>query len=275
MQVGVLGGGLQGCCVALEDSPRGESASRWSTRTRTCSPGPPSPTRARCTSATCTPPTRPCARPARWWPEALSFAPFLRRHLGQDVVLATSRPAAYAVHRDSQHGPDAVAGYLAAVHELVADAASAPGAAYLGGDVLAPVRRLSTPEVTEQLDPEHAVAVFDSPEVAIDPVALAAMLRRRIADEPLIEDDVHPGGVGQARRRRAHTRSWAPPMGTSGRRPSTRWSTPCGAGGSRSTRPSGCAPADPGCTGSSTASACGARPAPGAAERDGDLRAVR
>ena len=118
---------------------------------------------------------------------ALAFLPFLRRHLGDDLLLETSSPAAYVVHRDSQHDVEAVAGYLGAVHDLVAEAAAVPGAAYLGGDVDAPVRRWREVEVAEQFDPAHAVAVFDSPEVAVDPVALAARLRERIAAEPLIE----------------------------------------------------------------------------------------
>ena len=42
-------------------------------------------------------------------------------------------------------------------------------------------------EVAEQFDLEHVVTAFASPEVAIDPLALAALLRRRIADEPLID----------------------------------------------------------------------------------------
>ena len=186
MQVGVLGGGLQGCCVALELASRGarvtlvDENADLLTRTAVANEG-----KVHLGYMYAADPSLRTAR--TMMAGALSFAPFLRRHLGRDVALTTSRPAAYAVHRDSQHGPDAVAGYLAAVHDLVAAAAASPGAAYLGGDVLAPVRRWSTAEITEQLDPEHAVAVFDSPEVAIDPVALAAMLRRRIADEPLIE----------------------------------------------------------------------------------------
>ncbi len=185
-RVGVLGGGLQGCCVALELAARGvpvtlvDENADLLTRTAVANEG-----KVHLGYMYAADPSLRTAR--TMLAGALAFAPSLRRHLGEDLVLATSTPAAYVVHRDSQHGPDAVSGYLAAVHDLVAEAAGAPGAAYLGGDVRAPVRRWSTAEVSERFDPERAVAVFDSPEVAVDPVALAALLRRRLVDDPLIE----------------------------------------------------------------------------------------
>ena len=141
--------------------------------------------------------------------------------------------------------------------------------------MLAPVRRWSTAEVTEQLDPEHAVAVFDSPEVAIDPVALAAMLRRRIADEPLIElrtrhrvesvkrdvDERYEvvgttdGDEWEATFDQVVNALWGGRIAvdeTLGLRPGRPWLHRL-----RRRQPAV------------------ARPAPGAAERDGDLRAVR
>ena len=234
-RVGVLGGGLQGCCVALELASRGvpvtlvdENADLLTRTARQRGQGAPGYMYA----------ADPSLRTARTMlAGALAFAPSLRRHLGEDLVLATSTPAAYVVHRDSQHGPDAVSGYLAAVHDLVAEAAGAPGAAYLGGDVLAPVRRWTTAEVSERFDPERAVAVFDSPEVAVDPVALAALLRRRFVHAPFrgvtrhrvesvkrdVDDRYEVGGT-------TGDDEWEETF--------NRWSTPCGAGGSRLTRPS-------------------------------------
>lgn len=186
MPVGVLGGGLQGCCIALELASRGVSVTLVDenvdllTRTAVANEGKVHLGYMYAADSS--------LRTARTMlAGALAFAPFLRRHLGEDLVLATSQPAAYVVHRDSQHGPDAVAGYLSAVHRLVVDAAARAGAAYLGSDVLAPVRQWSRAEVAEQFDLEHVVTAFASPEVAIDPLALAALLRRRIADEPLID----------------------------------------------------------------------------------------
>jgi len=200
--VAVLGGGLQGCCVALELASRGvpvtlvDENAELLTRTAVANEGK---VHLGYMYAADT-----SFRTARtMMAGALAFTPFLRRHLGSDLVLDTSSPAAYVVHRDSQHGPDAVAGYLAAVHDLVVEAASAPGAAYLSR-VDTPVRRWGEAEVSAQFDPDHAVAVFDSPEVAVDPLALAALLRARIATEPLIE--VRPGHRVEAVKRNAEDR---------------------------------------------------------------------
>jgi glycine/D-amino acid oxidase-like deaminating enzyme len=185
-RVGVLGGGLQGCCVALELASRGISVvlvdenDALLTRTAVANEG-----KVHLGYMYAADPSMRTAR--TMMRGALAFLPFLRRHLGDDLVLETSVPAAYVVHRDSQHDVAAVAGYLGAVHDLVGEAAAVPGAAYLGGDVDAPLRRWRAGEVSEVFDPAHAVAVFDSPEVAVDPLALAARLHERIAAEPLIE----------------------------------------------------------------------------------------
>ncbi len=184
--VAVLGGGLQGCCIALELAARGIPAvlvdenDDLLTRTAIANEG-----KVHLGYMYAADPSLRTARVML--SGALAFGPFLERHLGTDARLATSSPAAYVVHRDSQRGVDEVTAYLNAVHDLVADAATRPGAAYVGGTVSAPVRRWSAREVADRFDPAIAAAVFDSPEVAIDPVALAGLLRRRIADEPLVE----------------------------------------------------------------------------------------
>jgi glycine/D-amino acid oxidase-like deaminating enzyme len=202
-RVAVLGGGLQGCCIALELASRGlpvtlvDENADLLTRTAVANEG-----KVHLGYMYAADPSLRTAR--RMASGALAFAPFLRRHLGTEVALATSSPAAYAVHRDSQRDATAVARYLDAVHDLVAEAATVPGAAYLGDDPAAPVRRWSASEVAEVFDPTEAVAVFESPEVAIDPVALAVLLRARIADEALIE--VRTGHRVESVKRRADGR---------------------------------------------------------------------
>jgi glycine/D-amino acid oxidase-like deaminating enzyme len=185
-RVGVLGGGLQGCCIALELASRGarvvlvDENPDLLTRTAVANEG-----KVHLGYMYAADPSLRTAR--TMLSGALAFAPFLRRHLGGDLDLATSSPAAYVVHRDSQHGVEQVAAYLDAVHGLVADAARVPGATYLGGAVTAPLRRWTEAEIEACFDPAEAVGVFDSPEVAVDPLALASVLRRRITEEPLVE----------------------------------------------------------------------------------------
>jgi glycine/D-amino acid oxidase-like deaminating enzyme len=185
-RVAVLGGGLQGCCIALELASRGvevllvDENDDLLSRTAVANEG-----KVHLGYMYAADPSLRTAR--TMLTGALAFAPFLRRHLGQGLELATSSPAAYVVHRASQHDADAVADYLSAVHDLVVEAAARPGASYLGGDVERPVRRWSGAEVSGPFDPREVAAVFDSPEVAVDPVALADLLRRRIADESRVE----------------------------------------------------------------------------------------
>jgi hypothetical protein len=119
---------------------------------------------------------------------ALSFAPFLERHLGQasDSFLV-SVPATYVVHRDSQHNADVVCSYLKTVHRLINEAAEGRKSAYFGKDLSIALRSWSPAEKETEFDPTIALAAISTPEIAINPVVLAESLRSRIADHPLIE----------------------------------------------------------------------------------------
>lgn len=119
---------------------------------------------------------------------ALAFARFFARHLAlPEHSLSISRPAAYVVHRDSQRTPDQVADYLKTVHVLVREASDGRADAYFGVDLSRPLRMWSAAERELEFDPEIALAAFDTPEVAIDPAALASAVRQRIDAEPRIE----------------------------------------------------------------------------------------
>ena len=105
---------------------------------------------------------------------ALAFAPFLERHLGQSAhSFSVSVPATYIVHRDSQHSAEDVCAYLRTVHALINEAAEGRTQAYFGKDLRAPLRSWSTAEKAAEFDPEIALAAISTPEIAINPVALA------------------------------------------------------------------------------------------------------
>ena len=120
---------------------------------------------------------------------ALTFAPFFSRHLGDlaETALETSIPAVYAVHHDSQHGPEEVGGYIDAVYNLVVEAAAGRENSYFHADLSRRPRLWSKNEIETQFDPDAATAAFDTPEVAINPVKLATALKARVAAEPKIE----------------------------------------------------------------------------------------
>ena len=119
---------------------------------------------------------------------ALAFAPFLRDYLGVPLNgFELSDPAVYVVHRDSQRAPDEIEDYLVAVHSMVQEASEAGAGDYFGIDLTAPIRRWSAGEMDRELAPGETLAAFTSPEVAINPVALAALVKARIEATPNIE----------------------------------------------------------------------------------------
>ena len=106
MHVGVLGGGLQGCCVALALAAKGAKVVLFDrneallSRTAVANEG-----KIHLGYMYAADPTLSTAR--TMMKGALAFAPFFERHLDIPIdALATSAPAAYVVHRDSQHPPD-------------------------------------------------------------------------------------------------------------------------------------------------------------------------
>ena len=183
MHVGVLGGGLQGCCAAIALAERGARVTLIDrnpdllTRAAVANEG-----KVHLGYMYAGDATLSTAR--AMMQGALAFSGFFTRYLGAAWQPETSAPAAYAIHRDSQHGLDEVAPYLAAVHGLIQDAVKAGGGPYFGQDLAAPLRRWSRSELEARFDPGQVVAVFDSPEVAINPVELGRILRDRIAAHP-------------------------------------------------------------------------------------------
>ena len=119
---------------------------------------------------------------------ALKFGSFLERHLCQPAhSFSTSVPAIYVVHRESQHSVEEVCSYLETVHSLVREAAEGKNGAYFAKDLRAPLRTLSASEKENEFNPAVALAAVSTPEVAINPTALAAALRKCVDEHPKIE----------------------------------------------------------------------------------------
>src|ERR1700694_5439050 len=123
MHVAVLGGGLQGCCIALALADRGAKVALFDknesllSRAAIANEG-----KIHLGYMYAGDPSLSTAR--MMMQGALAFAPFFTRYLGLALDRMTvSIPAVYLVHRDSQRGPEEIARYLAAVHELVREAA--------------------------------------------------------------------------------------------------------------------------------------------------------
>ena len=187
MRVAVLGGGLQGCCVALALAERGINTAIFDRNDRLLS-------RAAVANEGKIHLGYMYANDGSYstarlmMQGALAFAPFFARHLGlAQGSISISRPAAYVVHRDSQRTPDQVSRYLKSVHTLIREASEGRRDAYFGRDLADEPRMWSGEERETQFDPQVALAAFDTPEVAIDPAALAVAVRNRIGADRRID----------------------------------------------------------------------------------------
>ncbi|MGH6727986.1 MAG: FAD-dependent oxidoreductase [Pseudolabrys sp.] len=187
MRVGILGGGLLGCCAALALAERGidvavlDQNQSLLSRAATANEG-----KIHLGYMYAADPTFATARVMMTG--ALAFAPFMHRYAGISIErIKTSFAANYVVHRDSQHSAEAVIAYLTGVHRLVIEAASGRESAYFGLDLSMPLRSWRLSEREAMFNPQRVLAAFETPEVAIDPEALAVELRACIAGHPRIE----------------------------------------------------------------------------------------
>jgi len=187
MDVGVLGGGLQGCCVALALAERGAKVTLFDknndllSRAAVANEG-----KIHLGYMYAGDPTLSTAK--MMMAEALAFAPFLERYLGRRAQsFSVSNPATYLVHRDSQHSPEHVCAYLRTVHGLVNEAAEKRTEAYFGKDLNAPLKVLSATEREAEFNPATVLVAVSTPEIAINPVLLAQAMKDRVASHTRIE----------------------------------------------------------------------------------------
>jgi hypothetical protein len=185
--VAVLGGGLQGCCVALALAERGCAVVLFDrndallSRTAVANEG-----KIHLGYMYAGDPSLATAR--MMMQGALAFAPFIRRYIkNRENVLATSNPAAYVVHRDSQHDVEEVSAYLLRVYQILLDASKGHEDAYFGADLGTPPRAWSDQERDAAFNRDVAVKVFDSPEVAVNPAELASAIGSCVLAAPRIE----------------------------------------------------------------------------------------
>lgn len=187
MHVAVLGGGLQGCCVAMALAEKGARVTLFDrntdllTRAAVANEG-----KIHLGYMYAGDSTLNTAR--MMMQGALAFAPFLSKHLGVSYEsFEISKPAVYVVHRHSQKSADEVQAYICAVHSLIQEAAANLNGAYFGVDLQQMIHSWSSSELDRELNPEEICGAFTSPEVAIDPVALARLIRSRIEQTPSID----------------------------------------------------------------------------------------
>jgi glycine/D-amino acid oxidase-like deaminating enzyme len=177
MRVAVVGGGIQGCAVALELAGRGVQVTLYERRERLLDAA------SRHTEGKIhlgfVYAADDSLRTARLMARgAAAFAPAMQRWIGARAGgVVVSRPFHYAVHRRSMRTPDALAATYARVGEVIRQEIAA--GAYFGVDDPGSIRRLTGDEAVA-FGPD-AAAVFATEEVAVEPDALADALAAAVA----------------------------------------------------------------------------------------------
>jgi hypothetical protein len=135
---------------------------------------------------------------------ALAFAPLMRRWVGPAFdAIPVSTPFHYVVHKDSLLSVPDVEDHFRRSHALAVEHGGAAEPDYFGSDYRVPPARMTEAEVEARFDRRVVQAAFTSPEIAIDPEALAALVRARLDAEPKIRcvlqarvHGVEPGADG-------------------------------------------------------------------------------
>jgi glycine/D-amino acid oxidase-like deaminating enzyme len=184
IDVGVLGAGIQGSCIALELARRGHRVDLYD----------------RC--------NLPLTQ-ASWWNEgkihlglvyandptgrthetmlrgALHFVPYLSRWIGSPVAL-THVPFDYAVHRSSLLSGERIEAHFARVESCYREMSDGLGLRYPGSDGRPFFVAMSAAECNAQFDADLVTKAYRTAERAANPRQLAVQLRAAIAAEKRI-----------------------------------------------------------------------------------------
>ncbi len=133
---------------------------------------------------------------------ALCFEEHLRRWIPFSAADALSTPFYYCVHRGSLMDPDELALHYRRCADRYDELAAESGRDYLGLGEGCRVERVPRDEYAHWIDPGYFTAVFKTTERAVDPGAIATLLRKALADEPRVDLLVghRVSGVQQRRR---------------------------------------------------------------------------
>ena len=177
-RVAVLGGGLQGCCLALALAVDGAEVVLFDrnaalmSRAFVAAEG-----KIHLGYVYAGDASLATARAMKMG--ALSFAPLIQRWCGERVPYALSSPFDYLVHKDSQLTLAQINDHLNAVHGVLTSDVPTESR-YFGKAIEAPVL-IARDELNDAYGDSVIVGGFRTPEVAVNPGVLAKALRARIA----------------------------------------------------------------------------------------------
>lgn len=186
MRVAVLGAGLQGVCVALELAARGVRVDLFD-KNADCVTQASAQSEGKIHLGFVYGNDRSRRTARAMIRGALSFAPLLRRWIGSKIdEVPVSSPFQYLVHANSMLTIDEVRAHFEACRNIAGECAADGAGEYFAQDLHAPSRELSHAELAAAFDTRRVRAAFQTPEIAIDPEALAAILRAHVRTIPEI-----------------------------------------------------------------------------------------
>lgn len=186
MRVAVLGGGLQGACVAMELASAGIAVDIYDKNDQ-CLTQASAQNEGKIHLGYVYGNDRTLKTARTLIRGALAFTGLLRRWLGSAVdTIPVSAPFYYLVHDASLLSVAEVANHLERCHAiaLADDGGEAPE--YFGSDYRTPPARLSQGEAAALFEPRLVKAAWRTAEIGIDPKVLARLVRTRLSVDPRI-----------------------------------------------------------------------------------------
>ncbi|HEV2737413.1 MAG TPA: FAD-dependent oxidoreductase [Candidatus Elarobacter sp.] len=186
MRVAVLGAGLQGACVAMELASAGVDVDLYDKNDR-CVSQASAQNEGKIHLGYVYANDR-SLRTARTMIEgAVAFAPLMRRWVGRAIdAVPVSAPFHYIVHVDSMLSTADVEHHLRRSHAMAVDAGREVEPDYFGSDYREAPARISDAELGARFDRRTVAAAYTTREVAVEPEALAAVVRARLSEDPRI-----------------------------------------------------------------------------------------
>jgi len=187
MRVAVLGGGIQGACIAMELASAGIAVDLYEKGTS-------------CLSHTSARnegkihlgyvyANDRSLRTARLMVQgAVAFAPLMRRWVGDAIdEVPVSKPFHYVVHTDSLLTVDEVEHHLRSSHAIAIEESRGLSPDYFGADYRVAPSRLPEGECNSLFDRRRVVAAYRTAEMGIASEALATVVRSRLSATPRIQ----------------------------------------------------------------------------------------
>ena len=203
MRVAVLGGGLQGACVAIELASAGITVDLYDKNER-CLMQASAQNEGKIHLGYVYANDRTLRTARTMVKGGISFSPLMRQWLGSDIdKIPVSAPFHYVVHTQSLLGVAEVENHFRASHEIALEESKGIPLDYFGSDYRVPPSRLSPAECQSLFDRRLVAAAFKTREVGIDPQILSALVRTRLSSDSrircILRAQVH--GVKQNARR--------------------------------------------------------------------------